>query len=349
MQTTFVSSPTRRLAAFASLLGLLALPSAVFGQGCLIARGGGGAMITDSSSYLEPGQWQIGTAYRYFKSHRHFAGNDEQTHRSDNGTEVYNWSSFYDFTATYAWSRRLTTSLTVPYVHHNRSSLYEHLGNNSGQRFVTSADGLADMRASASWWIFNPNADNLKGNLAVSVGFKAPTGEYKARDVFHRPAGLQERYVDSSIQPGDGGWGWSLELQGFRAIAHGLSLYGNAFYMFNPEGRVEETGFSIPDGYMARGGFDFVVPAVKGLSVSLGGRIEGVPGNDAIGSSRGSRRPGFAVAIEPGATFSKGRYAGAITVPIAVHRARTTTFGSIRAGDAAFADWTLNLSFTARL
>lgn len=346
MQTTS-SFPTGKLALLASLL--LALPAVSFGQGCVIARGGGNAMISDSSAYMEPGSWQISTAYRYFKSHRHYAGNDEQTHRSDNGTEVYNWSNFYDFTATYAWTRRLSLSVTVPYVHHNRSSLYEHLGNNSGQRFLTSASGLADMRASASWWIFNPNADDLKGNLAVSFGFKAPTGKENVTDIFQRPAGPTVRFVDSSIQPGDGGWGYSLELQGFRMLSHSFSLYGNAFYLFNPEGRNEQTGFSIPDAYLARGGVDYVVHRVKGLSLSLGGRIEGVPGNDAFGNSRGSRRPGFAVAVEPGATFSKGRFSGTITVPIAVHRARTTTFGSARAGDAAFADWSLNTSFSFRM
>ena len=351
MQTTHTPSlfSVQRPGLAASLLGLLLLPASLFGQGCLIARGGGGAMITDSSAYLEPGQWQISTAYRYFKSHRHFAGNDEQTHRSDNGTEVYNWSSFYDFTATYAWSKRLSLNLTVPFVHHNRSSLYEHLGNNSGQRFVTSAAGLADMRASASWWVFNPNADDLKGNLAVGFGFKAPTGDHNVTDIFTRREGPTVRFVDSSIQPGDGGWGYSVELQGFRMISHNLSLYGNAFYLFNPEGRDEETRFSIPDSYMARGGFDYRIERIKGLAVSLGGRIEGVPGNDAFGSSIGSRRPGFAVAVEPGVSFSRGRFAGTVTVPIAVHRARTTTFGSIRAGDAAFADWTLNLSFSVRL
>jgi hypothetical protein len=336
------------LTALTCLLGLL-LPSALFGQGCVIARGGGNAMIADGSGYLEPGQWQLNTAYRYFKSHRHFAGNDEQHHRSDQGTEVYNWSNFLDLTATYAYSKRLTLALTVPYVHHDRSSMYEHLGNNSGQRFTTSASGLADMRLSGSYWIFNPNEDDLRGNLAVGFGIKAPTGEYKARDTFHRSAGLQERYVDSSIQPGDGGWGYTLEVQGFRQIAHGLSIYGSAFYAINPEGRVEETGFSIPDAYLARGGFEFQVPAVKGLSVSFGGRIEGVPGNDFFGNSHGSRRPGFATAVEPGFTLSRSRFSATVTVPIAVYRARTTTYGSNRAGDAAFADWSLNTSFSIRL
>lgn len=346
MHSTRKSIPL--LTGLTCLVGLL-LPSALFGQGCVIARGGGNAMIADGSGYLEPGQWQVSTSYRYFKSHRHYAGNDEQTHRSDAGTEVYNWSNFLDVTTTYAWSKRLSLNLTVPYVHHDRSSLYEHLGNNSGQRFTTAASGLADMRLSGSCWIFNPNSDDLRGNLGVNFGVKAPTGKYKMRDVFMRSGGPQERYVDSSIQPGDGGWGYSMEVQGFRSLAHGLSVYGSAFYIANPEGRVEETGFSIPDAYLARGGFEFRVPAVKGLSVSVGGRIEGVPGNDLFGSSRGSRRPGFAVAAEPGFTLSRSRFSGTITVPIALYRARTTTFGSARAGDAAFADWSLNTSFTIRL
>jgi len=331
------------------LAGLLLAPSALFGQGCVIARGGGNAMILNGSGYLEPHHWQINTAYRYFKSHRHFAGNDEQVHRSDQGTEVYNMSNFLDLTATYAWSKRLNLNLTLPYVHHDRSSMYEHLGNNSGQRFTTSASGLADMRFSGTYWVFNPNEDDLRGNLAVGFGFKAPTGEYLARDTFHRPTGLQERYVDSSIQPGDSGWGYTFELQGFREIAHGLSLYGSAFYLVNPEGRVEETGFSIPDSYLGRVGFDFVVPAVRGLSVSFGARVEGVPGNDFFGSSFGSRRPGFAVALEPGFTYLRNRYVTTITLPTAVYRARTTTYGQNKAGDAAFADWSFNMSFSVRL
>jgi hypothetical protein len=284
-----------------------------------------------------------------FKSHRHFAGDVEQTHRERDGTEVVNHSKFVDFTATYAWSDRLSTSLTVPYVHHDRSSLYEHLGNTSGQRFSTQASGLADMSVRASYWLFDPRSDQNKGNLAFGFGMKAPTGDYKVRDTFIRSAGPQERYVDSSIQPGDGGWGYTMELQGFYRIRDGLFAYGNAFYLFNPEGRVEATGFSIPDAYLARGGFDYALPFAHGFTASLGGRIEGVPGHDAFGNSRGSRRPGFAVAIEPGISYSKGRFSGTITVPWAVHRNRTTTFGSAKAGDAAFADYTVNTSFSWRM
>jgi hypothetical protein len=338
-----------RLIAASCLLGLSLVPSLAFGQGCVIARGGGAcAMPMDESAFTTPSRWQASMAFRWFQSHRHFAGAVEQTHRDTGGTEVINDSYFYDFSATYAWSKRVNVSFTVPYVYHDRSSLYEHLGNNSGRRFSTQASGLGDVRLSASYWLFNPN-DSHKGNFSVGLGFKAPTGDYKAKDTFIRSSGPQERFVDSSIQPGDGGWGYTVEFQGFRKIKGNLSTYGNAFYLINPKERVEATGFSVPDAYMARGGFDYVLQRVRGLGFSLGGRIEGVPGTDLIGGNRGSRRPGFAVAVEPGVTYNRGWFYGTITVPILVHANRTTTWGSARAGDAAFADFTINSSFSVRL
>jgi hypothetical protein len=340
--------PRRLLAVLGFVSYVLALPSSGLAQGCVIARGGGGVCMLDDDTLLAAKRWQMTFAFRWFESHRHFAGSVEHTHRDRDGTEVINDSYFYDATATYAWSERVNLSFTVPFVYHDRSSLYEHLGNSSGRRFSTQASGLGDLRASASYWLFNPS-DTHRGNLSLGLGLKAPTGDYKVQDTFIRPAGPTRRYVDSSIQPGDGGWGYTVELQGFLRLKGNLVAYGNAFYLFNPEGRVEATGFSIPDAYMARGGFDYSVPFVHGLSVSLGGRIEGVPGHDAFGNSRGSRRPGFAVAVEPGVSFAKGRFSGALTVPVAVHRNRTTTFGSSRAGDAAFADFTINTSLSYRL
>lgn len=338
-----------RLAGILALLSALLAPSIAFGQGCVIARGGGGACAMDDADLVQPKQWQASFAFRWFESDRHFVGDVEQPQRIAQGTQVINNSFFYDFTATYGYSDRLSMSVTVPFVYHDRSSLYEHKGNASGERYHTQAAGLADMRVGASYWLFDPKNDQNKGNIAIGFGLKAPTGDYKARDIFIRTTGPQERYVDSSIQPGDGGWGYSMELQGYYRLPAGFVGYGSAFYLFNPEGRVEETGFSIPDAYMARGGVEYALPFVHGLAVSLGGRIEGVPGNDAFGNSRGSRRPGFSVAVEPGVSFSKGRFSGALTIPVAVHRNRTTTFGSTRAGDAAFADFSVNASMSWRM
>lgn len=333
-----------------SLLGLL-LPVASFGQGCVIARGGGASAITDGSGYLEKGDWQVTFAMRHFKSHRHFAGDDEQTYRSDEGTEVYNNSWFFDTTLTYAWTPRISLFATVPFVNHDRSSMYEHLGNNSGQRFSTQASGLADIQLGTAAWVIDPHrAKNW--NILVGVSLKLPTGDAEARDIFVRSSGPQERYVDSSIQPGDSGTGFSIQLGGFYTLerwVHNLSLYGNGFYLFNPEERNEKTGYSIPDGYMARGGVEYRFDQVQGLSASLGMRNEGVIAHDLFGGSRGSRRPGFAVAVEPGVSYSKGRYSATFTLPIAVHRNRVTTYGQTKAGDAAFADYTWNVSISMKL
>jgi hypothetical protein len=336
-----------RLAFAVCTIAATALPVRSLAQGCVIARGGGGSCHMDGAGLLTAKHWQLNVQYRWFESHRHFAGAEEHHHRDTNGTEVINDSHFVDFTATYAWSDRLSFSLTIPYVHHDRESLYEHLGNSSGRRFTTKAMGLADMRAGASWWLFNP-ADSPNGNLSLGASLKAPTGDYRARDWFTRSAGPQQRFVDSSIQPGDGGWGFTLELQGFRVLRPGLSAYGSAFYLFNPKERVTETNFSVPDAYLARGGVDWALPFAHGVSVSLGGRIEGVPGNDFFGGSRGSRRPGFAVAVEPGVAVALGRFTANVTIPVAVHRNRTTTWGSRTAGDAAFADYTVNVGLSWR-
>jgi hypothetical protein len=324
------------------LLGLSFIPESVFGQGCVIARGSGGAMILDGTGFLEAKDWQLTVAHRWFRSDRHFVGDDEQKHRKAQGTQVVNSSHFLDVTATYALSKRLNLNLTLPFSNHDRSSLYEHQGN-SGQRYHTQASGLGDIRVGANYWLFNPDTTH-RGNLSVGFSIKAPTGEYTAKDTFMRPAGPTIRYVDSSIQPGDGGWGFSLDLQGFYHLFGTATAYGNASYLFNPKERVAVTRFSVPDSYLARGGVEFGIPAVKGLGLSIGGRIEGVPGNDAIGGSLGSRRPGFSVAVEPGISFAKGRFVGTLTVPIAVHHRRSTTFGSSRPGDAAFADYTINSS-----
>ncbi|MES1168613.1 MAG: transporter, partial [Oleiharenicola lentus] len=94
---------------------------------------------------------------------------------------------------------------------------------------------------------------------------------------------------------------------------------------------------------------EYDLPNLKGLAFSLGLRNEGVVAHDLFGGSLGFRRPGFIVSVEPGVIYSKGRYSGTLTVPIAIHRNRVTSYGATKAGDAAFADYTINLSFTINL
>lgn len=299
---------------------------------------------------LQAGQWQVTTSYRWLYSDRHFSGMEEQTHRKEEHTEVVNDSHFLDVTATYAVSRRLWVNMTVPTVYTDRSSLYEHMGNGSGQRFSTQAGGIGDLRLTANYWLADPE-NHRKNNVLVGLGFKAPTGDYKATDIFHRTSGLEERFVDSSIQPGDGGWGIIFDAQAYHKFNDRATGYATASYLANPREQVGVTGFSVPDTFLYRLGMDYLAMPMKGITLSLGGRMEGVPPEDLWGGSNGRRRPGYSISLEPGFTYSGQKHSVTVSVPVALIRNRTQSIPEIprgRHGDAAFADYTLNMSYSYR-
>jgi hypothetical protein len=85
----------------------------------------------------------------------------------------------------------------------------------------------------------------------------------------------------------------------------------------------------------------------QGLALSLGGRIEGVPPEDAIGDSEGRRRPGYAISIEPGISWTYKRTSLNVTAPVAIERNRQNNYQG-RSGDAAFADFMILSSITYR-
>jgi hypothetical protein len=75
--------------------------------------------------------------------------------------------------------------------------------------------------------------------------------------------------------------------------------------------------------------------------------MEGVPSTDIIGGSAGSRRPGYAVSIEPGITWTHRKFSITVTAPVAVERNRERNFQG-RLGDAAFADYLISSSISYR-
>jgi hypothetical protein len=390
-------------------LGCATHPSAL-AQGCIAVRGGGlcpnGLSLADPNLHTGAHEWQVGVGYRWLHSFRHFAGDEETRNalgqtREEAGTEVTNDSHFFDVTASYQITPRFSSSLVLPFVYSDRSSLYEHTGNAAGQRYHTSAGGLGDLRLSGYAWLWNPES-MPQGNIQLGLGLKAPTGDYEADDTFITPTGPETHYVDQSIQPGDGGWGFSAELFAWRQLHPRISTFLQAFYLFNPEdvnGVSTETAnvrgktianlrsraaagdpryqayldnatalgynnevaledvMSIADQYLARGGFAVSLVPSWGLSLSLGGRIEGVPVEDALGDTDGFRRPGYAVSIEPGLGWMRGRWSAQLLAPVALYRNRQASvaderYGEITGagtvpGDAAFADFTIiaNVAF----
>lgn len=353
---------------FLTLISFVFTNSAVlYGQGCVAIRGNAGCGSSFGNTLnLNKGEFNAQFGFRHFKSFRHFRGGEEETNRLEEGTEVINYSTFLDFSLSYGISERFFGTVIIPYSFHNRSSMYEHGGNpptGLGERHETSSRGIGDLRLGVGYWLFEPNKHSF--NYSLAIGVKLPTGKYDYTDTFYNQREDNnedlEMVVDQSIQLGDGGTGVTVDLQGYHALSHWFGVSTNFYYLFNVQetnGVLTRNGnseFSCPDQYAFRAGANY--NTLNGLSFYLGGRIEGVPANDALGGSAGYRRPGYAVSTEPGVGFFKNNFGAFASLPIALYRNRTQSFedkvrteetGVYRHGDAAFADYLISVGFSYR-
>jgi hypothetical protein len=345
---------------------LLLATSSAQAQGCVAIRNMSSCTGSGPASLLPAKSWSLSLSYRQFRSFRHFSGTTENKARLVTGNEVINKSKSLDIGLTYAFSNRLSVSAILPVLHNDRSSWYEHDG---AHRYHSQSQGIGDARLTANYWLLDPQAHPTQ-NISLGLGFKAPTGNNKARDEFHIKQGeqvvLQTRPVDQSIQLGDGGWAPTLEFQAFKGLSHRVSVYAAGFYLLNPRDTTatrtyretlrnvlaNESYLSVPDQFMARLGVAYNLMAVPGLSLAAAGRIEGIPVYDLLGPENGFRRPGHVVSAEPTVSYMRGRHHLALAVPLALIRNRTqsvTDKARNRHGDAAFADYLVSANYSVRL
>lgn len=339
-------------------------------QGCVAIRHFScSAGNTLESNLLNEGDFQVGMNYRYFRSFRHFRGTEEEPDRVSSGTEVVNNSNSWDFMVNYGITDRLYSSIIIPMVINTRSSLYEH---GREERHTSFSRGLADIRVGLGYWLLDPSS-HTNGNIALGAGIKLPTGNYQATDIFYNvgPEGSPEvRPVDQSIQPGDGGFGITLDFQFYQKVAEKIYAYGGGFYLINPRETngirtfretlspilENESIMSVPDQYSIRAGLSYTIS--NSFSTSLGATYEGVPVEDIIGGSEGFRRPGNVLAVDPGIAFVRNNFSLNLNVPVAVRRERPQSItdletqeltGNFRQGDAAFADYLINVGISYKI
>jgi hypothetical protein len=219
---------------------------------------------------------------------------------------------------------------------------------------VTYANGIGDMIIGARMWVLKPPTESRQ-NILVGFGLKLPTGNPGVTNIVNG----QVRTVDQSIQPGDGGYGISLDAQAFKGVGF-ATFFGSGTYLFNPKvhngvptgrSRPSEAIMSVSDEYLYRGGVILPIPKVRGVWFSFGLRGEGVPVRDAFGKSTNFRRPGVAISLDPGFIFSLKKHQWSVNVPVAMYRNRKASVSDItegRHGDAAFADQFLVMGYTYR-
>ena len=357
MQHSLILSSVRCAgASLAVALGLLSgLPKA-FSQGCTPARHMALSLGAEGISYLEADHWQATVSYRYLRSEHIFIGDSGQTQIAATGQNTITDIHSFDVGLTYALTKRFSVTLNLPFTAAARSGI-----DADQLRHSMHAGGLGDLRLVGNVWLLDP-AKKPKGNVLVSLGFKAPTGDYGATDLFYRTNGPVLRPVDISIQPGDGGWGIVLQMEAFREIATDLYAYTAGFYLVNPRVKNGTETLrstpgnivinSVPDQYLGRVGLAYVLWPQKGLSFSLGARIDGIPTRDLIGGGDdGFRRPGFSIDIEPGLSISRGEYTFTLSGPVALVRHEERSIRDLQAGTRSaggFADFLIFASVSRR-
>ena len=232
--------------------------------------------------------------------------------------------------------------------------------------------GIGDVRIAAFRWMVNPEKMS-KGNIQVGLGIKLPTGDYKYQDFFYKNDSTNVLGpVDQSIQLGDGGTGLTAEINAYYNFSRKVGVYGNFYYLLNPReqngvstarggtpsaANIANTSYimSVPDQYMVRAGGNFTFDK---LTASAGVRYECLPSSDLVGGDRGFRRPGYIFSAEPGLIYAFKKLAAYAYVPVALVRNRTQSEpDKIRSentgvhviGDAAFADYAINIGFAFKL
>ena len=344
--------------AFLAVAGAAALLSAgqnAFAQGCVLIRQAAPVIGSASSTYLRPGEWQLDVSYRDSTATRHFSLDQEQTQREILGTYVVNTQKQTVFNLSHAINDRMNFSVAVPIVVATWG--IPRPLTPPGPRATEHGQGLGDISATGRMWVFDP-AKHSSANLSVGLGFKAPTGNQNQYDVYNDNNGLNptSKPIDQSIEPGDGGWGAQVELQGFMRVGRAF-VFGSANYLLNPKdvndapsgrsaGLYQRDFNSVPDQYVMRVGLG--APIWKSLGASIAYRVEGVPRYDALGRSDGFRRPGQERYLEPGLTFTTGRSTLQVNIPIGVYRYRGPDPYTGANGDATFPDYVALASYSYR-
>jgi hypothetical protein len=308
-------------------------------QGCLPIRNIAGFGQFAQLGYLEsPDKWMINISGRYFKAYQSFKGTTKVPAPHLKADRFTNVNRTLNISINKALENNWSLALDVPVYSNASIGKQEH---KSGERHSTKAFGLGDIRFTVHKWILK-HTPTRKGNIELGLGIKLPTGNYQYMDYFYYdpadPGAKKLAPVDPSIQLGDGGTGFTTEINAFYIFNNHLSLYGNFFYLINPRDQngvsnqhgnppanhvdtlVFKSGMdvnSVPDNYTIRTGANYTF--FDKLVLTTGFRYEGAPAHDLFGGNNGLRRVGHIFSFEPGLQFklNRGFIYSFFTLPLA--------------------------------
>lgn len=308
----------------------------------------------NGNPYQQRGEWNVSVTSRNLVSNDHYNGKEEQLQRQAVASYVTNKQNLLDIGVSRVITKRVTLSVAVPFVN-SSWALRDPISPFPGPRkeIPQNGRGIGDISVTSRFWVFNPDT-HLDWNVAAGGGIKLPTGNSRHQDtVIDRVTRVEAlRYVDQSVQPGDGGWGGMMEAHLFWRVKRAF-LFGSGSYLANPKDTNETPSIiavlglplntgqfaglgvnSVPDQYMARVGG--TVAVWKGFATSLAWRVEGLKRYDLWGDSHGWRRPGTEMFLEPGVSYSNGPHTFSFNVPIGYYYNRHPNPYTGNPGDATF-------------
>ena len=330
-------------------------PSSAAGQGCEPIRFTVPVSLGAAGEAYQPGGWELTLAYRRLVSNQWFVGSEESGSRAPGGSPPV----FKIHTAiadiAYAFNDRFRAHLSIPF---STGSLSRRWADNAVHEQTTT--GIGDISVLGEAWLLKPRT-HPKGNIALGLGLKAPTGSHTKPSQFYLASGPVDFPADQTIQPGDGGWAVSMQLQAFRQVADRASLYALGSYMASPKAKSDVSNapngtifWSVPDVYSARTGVAFDVLPDQGLSTSLGIRVDGIPVHDLLGGGDDEtiKRTSYIVFADPGISYARDKNTITVSVPWRVKLNRTKSLveqqsGSLNAG--GFAKYLVFASYSRRL
>lgn len=349
-----VNARAAAIAASVFVMGVCGARS-VSAQGCVLIRQNGPLLGQGMNPDLQPGEWEFDFSTRASTADKHYNLDEEQPQRHAQNTYVVNKQRAYDFALRYQATSRLGFSASIPIIDASWALPYP-LAPSPGPRVPQRGQGVGDLTVSGRYWLFDPGT-HFRGNVAVGLGVKAPTGADDVTGFYPSLTGeWAEKAIDQSVQPGDGGWGLVMDAQTYYRFRR-ATVFGNLSYLANPKNTNDTPSIivglgrgndpananklvnSVADQYLVRAGGIVPVPKTRHLSASLAFRAEGLRRYDLFGRSDGWRRPGYELYIEPGVSYSYKGHGFSFNIPFGLYRMRERDPYTGARGDATFPDY----------
>lgn len=296
------------------------------------------------------GKFQLSAGWRYASADRSYFNSRYNRNFTDLWGPKIRLSAL-DLTALYRVNKRVRLVGTLPIVFNKFSLILPPFGIDQGSRSGWPINGVGDLSLYAQSFVLDPSEHPFQ-NISLGMGLKLPTGSWDARRSIPNALGqdkMRRSAYPPATLPGDGGVGILFGYDAYKIIRkpgpfRGTTLFSSAVYLANPRvtngtpSIIQSLGVplspiflnrlnnSVADTWTLRAGFSSRIPKTYDKPILKGLRLrgtlhwDGLRSRDLIGSNRGFRQPGWAMAVAPGFSYRYKRHLFIVEVPITIAR-----------------------------